>query len=319
MPKIGITIGDPSGIGPEIVCKALASMSSNEQHNLVLIGNQDVISRADALTQSRLNFSSEGIKIAHVDSKDISFVQDGLISAGGGHAAYSYVAHAVKLALAREIDAIVTAPLNKAALHLAGYIFNGHTDLLRYLTKSHSSFMLFDSTKMRVILATTHVSLSQAITDCQTENILRTVLAGEQYLRRLGIETPRIAVAALNPHAGEEGLFGREEIDQIAPAIDHARTQGITADGPFPGDSVFLRALQGEFDLVVAHYHDQGLIPVKLADFDNAVNVTLGLPVIRTSVDHGTAFDIAWKGMAESRNMVSAIAHAHVLASRKQI
>ena len=134
----------------------------------------------------------------------------------------------------------------------------------------------------------------------------------------MGIKTPRIAVAALNPHAGEEGLFGREEIDEIAPAIDQARGQGIDADGPFPGDSVFYRALRGDFDLVVAHYHDQGLIPIKLADFDNAVNVTLGLPVIRTSVDHGTAFDIAWKGIARSKNMISAIAHARYLVSRQK-
>ena len=318
MPKIGITLGDPSGIGPEIVCKALASMSPEEQSNVLLIGNQDVISRANALIQGGLDFSREGIQIANVKSKNISSIQDGAISVGGGHAAYNYVAHAVNLAIRGDIDAIVTAPLNKAALHLAGYPFNGHTDLLRFLTKSQTSFMLFDSSKLRVILATIHVSLSQAIEDCRTENILRTVKAGYEHLSTLGIKAPRIAVAALNPHAGEEGLFGREEIDEIAPAIEQARKQGIDADGPFPSDSVFYRALRGEFDLVVAHYHDQGLIPIKLADFDNAVNVTLGLPVIRTSVDHGTAFDIAWKGIARSKNMISAIAHARDLVSRKK-
>lgn len=319
MPTIGITIGDPSGIGPEIVCKALASMSPEQQSTVLVIGSQDVIARANALTHSKLSFSQKGldkaVRVANVDSPQASSIQDGTVSKGGGHAAYTYVAHAVELAMSGTIDAIVTAPLNKAAMHLAGYSFDGHTGLLQHLTKSDSSFMLFASSKLTTILTTTHVSLAQAIKACKSDNIFQTIRAGHQHLLKLGQENPKIAVSALNPHAGEQGIFGREELDEIIPGIEQARQQGIDIHGPFPGDTIFHRALTGEFDLVVAQYHDQGLIPMKLADFDNAVNVTLGLPIIRTSVDHGTAFDIAWKGVARHTNMISAINYARVLVA----
>ena len=317
MPTIGITMGDPSGIGPEIVCKALASMSPEQQNTVLLIGSQGVIARADALTHSKLTFSQKGldtgVRVANVSSPQASLIQDGTVSAGGGHAAYSYVAHAVALAMSGTIDAIVTAPLNKAAMHLAGYPFDGHTSLLQHLTKSDSSFMLFASTKLTTILTSVHVSLAQAIKACKSDNIFHTIRAGHQHLSKLGLENPKIAVSALNPHAGEQGIFGREELDEIIPGIEQARQQGIDIHGPFPADTIFHRALTGEFDLVVAQYHDQGLIPIKLADFDHAVNVTLGLPIIRTSVDHGTAFDIAWKGLAKHTNMISAINYARIL------
>ena len=319
MPTIGITIGDPSGIGPEIVCKAIASMSPEQQNNVLLIGNQDAIARANDLTNSQLTFTMDGsrkaIRIADVKSQDFGTIQDGAVSEGGGHAAYSYVAHAVDLASKGTISALVTAPLNKAAMHLAGYPFDGHTGLLQHLTKSDHSFMLFASNKLTIILTSTHVSLADAIRECRSDNILRTIKAGNQHLMRLGLPTPKIAVSALNPHAGEQGIFGREELDEIIPGIKQARNQGIDTHGPFPADTIFHRALGGEFDLVVAQYHDQGLIPIKLADFDNAVNVTLGLPIIRTSVDHGTAFDIAWKGIANHKNMISAINYARDLVA----
>ncbi len=214
MPTIGITIGDPTGIGPEIVCKAIASMSPEQQNNVLLIGNQDAIARANDLTNSQLTFTMDGsreaIRIADVKSQNFSTIRDGMVSEGGGHAAYSYVAHAVDLANKGKISALVTAPLNKAAMHLAGYPFDGHTGLLQHLTKSDHSFMLFASNKLTIILTSTHVSLADAIRECRSDNILRTIKAGNQHLMRLGRPTPKIGVSALNPHAGEQGIFGRE-------------------------------------------------------------------------------------------------------------
>ena len=314
MSVLAITIGDPSGIGPEIVCGALASLSTKERDEIVVIGRAPILVRANELIGAELRFSPHGhgdtVKLIEVETPDMETVRDGAISVGGGQAAYAYVKFAVDLALSGDINVLVTAPLNKEALHLAGHKYDGHTGLLQDLTKAPSSFMLLASEKLSTIQVSTHVSLAEAIKECKQQRIQETIHAGNEHLCRLGVERPRIAVAGLNPHSGEGGIFGREEIEQIGPAVAQSRSDGIDASGPYPADTIFLRAASGEFDLVVAQYHDQGLIPVKLVAFDQAVNVSLGLPIQRTSVDHGTAFDIAWRGKASPSSLLAAIAYA---------
>jgi 4-hydroxythreonine-4-phosphate dehydrogenase len=238
----------------------------------------------------------------------------GRLSADAGRAAYDIIVRAVEAATAGTVDGIATAPISKAAFRLAGLPWNGHTDLLAHLTKTRDVAMMFYSDALRVVLATVHVPLAdvpRALTASVMESTIR-LTARE--LPRFGFEHPRIAVAGLNPHAGEQGLFGHEEEVAIAPAIAACRARGVNVTGPYPGDTVFVRARRGEFDVVVACYHDQGLIPVKLVAFGQAVNVTLGLPIIRTSVDHGTAFDIAGKGIADPESMIGAVMLAARLA-----
>ena len=309
--RLGITMGDPSGVGPEVTVKALDSLTSGERSRIVVIGVRSTLGRAAGV----LGLPPPEVEVVEVDTPEAGTIRDGVESPGGGNAAYGYVRRAVELALAGEIDVIVTAPLNKAALHLAGHRFDGHTELLQHLTKAPSSIMLLASERLSTIHVSTHVSLASAVRRCRTPRILETIEAADRHFRKLGVESPRVAVAGLNPHSGEGGLFGRQDAEQIRPAIEAARSQGIDASGPWPGDSVFLRATRGEFDVVVAQYHDQGHIPTKLVAFESAVNVTLGLPIRRTSVDHGTAFDIAWQGRADHRNMLAAIAYAERLAA----
>lgn len=308
--RLGITMGDPSGIGPEVVCKALAELPPDELSRIAVIGAPEVLERAAQVAGVR----PPGVAVIGVETPQGETVRDGAVSAGGGQAAYGYVRRAVELALAGGIEVIVTAPLNKAALHLAGHRFDGHTELLQHLTGASSSIMLLASEPLSTIHISTHVPLAEAVARCRTERVLEAIEAAARHFRRLGTGCPRVAVAGLNPHGGEGGLFGREDEDQIRPAVEAARARGIDASGPWPGDSIFLRATRGEFDVVVAQYHDQGHIPTKLVAFESAVNVTLGLPIQRTSVDHGTAFDIAWTGRADHRNMLAAIAYANRLA-----
>jgi len=229
------------------------------------------------------------------------------VSAKCGKAAVEYVEKATHLALEGALDAIVTAPLNKEALRLSGCPYPGHTEILAYLTGSPCVSMMLLSGSLRVIHVTAHLSLRQAIERLSQERILEAIRTAHTGIRQLGIPNPRIAVAGLNPHAGEEGLFGREDLDSIAPAVALAQKEGFQASGPYPPDTIFYRASQGEFDGVVAMYHDQGHIAVKMHGFDKGVNVTLGLPIIRTSVDHGTAFDIAWQGKASEASLKEAI------------
>jgi 4-hydroxythreonine-4-phosphate dehydrogenase len=323
---IGITMGDPSGIGPEVICKALRDASSAERASTVVFGNREVLQRADALVGSGLRFLSstpadqsrpaDGA-VALVDiamSPGFGALADGSVSAAGGACAYSYIAAAVEAALKRAISVIVTAPINKSALHRAGYKFDGHTELLAHLTGASSSFMLLASEVLSTLHVSTHVSLAGAVQRVTVDRELATIREGHAHLLRLGIAEPRLAVAGLNPHSGEGGLFGNEELEVIIPAVTAAQAEGINVVGPIPGDTVFYRATQGEFDLVIAQYHDQGHIPTKLIAFDTTVNVSLGLPILRASVDHGTAFDIAWKGVANHTNMMAAIAYARRLA-----
>ena len=308
--RLGITMGDPSGIGPEVTVRALDALPAGERSRAVVIGDRGTLERAARVS----GLGVPELAVIDVETPESDTIRDGVESPGGGHAAYGYVRRAVELALAGEIEVIVTAPLNKAALHLAGHRFDGHTELLQHLTGAPSTIMLLASERLSTIHVSTHVSLAEAARRCRTARVLETIEAADRHFRRLGTARPRVAVAGLNPHSGEGGLFGREDEDEIRPAVEAARSRGIDASGPWPGDSVFLRATRGEFDVVVAQYHDQGHIPTKLVAFESAVNVTLGLPIRRTSVDHGTAFDIAWQGRADHRNMLAAIAYANRLA-----
>ena len=317
---LGITMGDPAGVGPEITCRALAALPADERSRIRVFGALGVMERANRLCQTRLEFVSDYpkagvVQVVDVRSPGIESVEPGRASAAGGAAAYAYVAAAVDASLRNDIDCIVTAPLNKAALNAAGYEFSGHTELLAHLSGASSSFMLLASEKLSTVHVSTHVSLAGAVQRATTARVLATIRAGHEHFKRMGFERPRIAVAGLNPHCGEGGLFGDEEGRFITPAIEQARAEGIEASGPIPGDTVFYRATRGEFDLVVAQYHDQGHIPTKLIAFDTTVNVTLGLPISRTSVDHGTAFDIAWRGIAQHGNMLAAIAYAKRIAA----
>ena len=320
---IGITMGDPSGIGPEIIVTARTEMSPEHRSSTAVVGNLDILKRADRLVGAGLTYvegvdAARGgaVPVVHVPSQDSDKIVDGQITAAGGEAAYRYIVKAVELALAGKIAVIVTAPLNKAALHAAGHHFDGHTELLAHLTGARSSFMLLASDKLSTVHVSTHVSLRGATERATTERVLATIRAGNEHFKALGYASPRIAVAGLNPHCGEGGIFGTEEIDHINRAVELARQEGIDAKGPISGDTVFYRALKGEFDLVVAQYHDQGHIPTKLIAFDTTVNVSLGLPIRRASVDHGTAFDIAWQGKAGAVNMQAAIAYARMMADR---
>jgi len=284
VPRIAITTGDPAGIGPEIAEKAAADPRVRAVCDPLIYG----AARA---------------------------FPPGVLSAGAGRAAYATIVRAVRDAQAGGVQAVATAPLNKEALALAGLPWRGHTDMLAALTNARDVAMMFHSEKLRVVLATIHIPLSEvpaALTEASLGTIIRLTAAA---MPTFGTPRPRIALAGLNPHAGEHGVIGPEEDRVLVPAVNAARKQGVDITGPWPGDTVFTRAVSGEFDVVIACYHDQGLIPVKLIAFGEAVNVTLGLPIIRTSVDHGTAFDIAGKGVANPESLVHAVTLAAKLAT----
>lgn len=321
--EIAITMGDPAGIGPEIICRALSTMSAAERATTMVIGDPAIYRRAAASAGVELAFvpldqvasCKECVAVGVVEVPEGTEIPDGQISAGAGDMAFRCVQKAVELVQARRAQVIVTAPLNKAALHEAGHHYDGHTGMLASLTGSPSSFMLLASETLSTLHVSTHVSLREAIDRVTPERIIATVEAGHAHLLALGMKAPRIAVAGLNPHCGEEGIFGDEDSRCIVPAVERLRERDFDVSGPISADTVFYRASKGEFDLVIAQYHDQGHIPVKLIAFDTTVNVSLGLPLQRTSVDHGTAFDIAWQGKADATNMGSAIAYARQLAS----
>jgi len=289
-PRIAITTGDPAGIGPEISAKAAADERVLAACEPVLYGPMD------------------GVRYA-----------PGELSADAGRAAHDAICRAVVDAVAGTVAAIATAPINKLAFSRAGLPWKGHTDLLGHLTGSKRVAMMFWSEPLKVVLATVHIPLSRVHEALSRDVIDSTIDLAARELPRFGLSQPRLAIAGLNPHAGEGGLLGDEETRIIEPAVAAARGRGIRIDGPFPGDTVFGRAVRGEFDAVIACYHDQGLIPVKLLAFGNAVNVTLGLPIIRTSVDHGTAFDIAGRGIADPTSLIEATLLAARLASRRPV
>jgi len=287
---VAITSGDPAGIGPEVAARAAADPRVLAACKPVLYG------------------PPPGATFAA-----------GTLSAAAGRAAYDVIVRAVADAQQGVVQAIATAPVNKEAFRLAGLEWSGHTDLLAHLTASSHVAMMFYSEALRVVLATVHIALSEVPRALTQASLEATIALTARELPRFGLARPRIAVAGLNPHAGEHGLFGHEEDTAIGPAIEACRARGIEVSGPYPGDTVFVRARRGDFDVVVACYHDQGLIPVKLVAFGQAVNVTLGLPIIRTSVDHGTAFDIAGKGVADPESMITAVLLAARLAQHSAI
>src|SRR5437667_3999383 len=318
-PRIGITMGDPAGIGPEVVLKAVAEEEIHDVCSPVIIGNAQILAHnartldlqcGYEIVRREEDFPDTGTGqplIFHLDTAS-GHIEPGIESGDAGKAAASYIEAAVELCARGDIDAIATAPINKRALFLAGYSFPGHTEFLAHLTATEEYAMGFVAANLRVVLLSTHVPLSEAISLVTRERLERTIRLTERELQRWGIERPRIAVAALNPHGAEGGLFGIEEVSEMSPAVEACRVvDNINVRGPFSADTIFLRASRGEFDAVVACYHDQAMIPVKALSFGEAVNVTLGLPFIRTSVDHGTAFDIAGKGIAEHSSMVAAI------------
>lgn len=287
LPRVAITVGDPAGIGPEIAAAAAG-------HPRVLEVCVPIVLAPPA-----------GVRVTQ-----------GQVSAASGQAAYDVIVDAVSKAQGGQVDAIATAPVSKEAFALAGLPWKGHTDLLAHLTGTAFVAMMFESPALRVVLATVHVPLREVPALITRERIERTIALTADELPRFGIAAPRLAVAGLNPHAGEHGLMGEEDDAVLAPAIAASQRAGINVAGPFPADTVFLRAHRGEFDAVIACYHDQGLIPVKLLAFGQAVNVTLGLPIVRTSVDHGTAFDIAGTGRADPGSMIEAVRLAAKLVTR---
>jgi 4-hydroxythreonine-4-phosphate dehydrogenase len=320
-------MGDPAGIGPEVVLKAVAEPEVQHVCVPVIVGDAQLLAHTARTLDLQSGYDIvrlgeplpeqvSGPLIFHLDNIN-GVIEPGVESSAAGKAAGAYIEAAVELCAAGSVDAIATAPINKRSLFLGGYSFPGHTEFLAHLTGSEEFAMAFVAANLRIVLISTHVPLAEAIRLVKRDLIVRTINLTNRELKRWGIERPRIAVAALNPHGAEGGLFGMEETSEIAPAVAASRNaEGINVEGPYSADTVFLRASRGEFDAVVACYHDQAMIPVKCLSFGEAVNVTLGLPFIRTSVDHGTAFDIAGKGIAEHSSMVAAIKLAAELASR---
>jgi len=311
---IGITMGDPAGVGPEISVKALGEMSAADRARTLIYGNRATLEAAKAAVGADVDLEGRVVDLP-IEGAPLPW---GQLSPVAGDAAYRFIEKAVRDAQAGRIGCIVTAPINKEALNAAGHHYDGHTGLLRSLTGAEAAYMVLASDRLKVIHVTTHVSLKDAIGRANKDRILATIRAGHAHLRRIGYDNPRIAVAGINPHCGENGLFGTEDDLEIGPAVAAARAEGMDVQGPISADTVFHRAYSGAFDLVLAQYHDQGHIPVKLVAFDTAVNVSVELPIDRTSVDHGTAFDIAGKGIADHGNMNSAIAYARKLVAGKR-
>ncbi|GAA6292417.1 4-hydroxythreonine-4-phosphate dehydrogenase PdxA [Enterocloster asparagiformis] len=334
MKKIGITMGDPAGIGPEITAKMLADPAVYERCRPLVVGDASVMEEALALTGlsgtlriHRIRETREAlfrwgfIDVYDMELVDIRELKRGQVSVMAGNAAFQYVKKVIELAMAREIDATVTNPLNKEAMNLAGYHFNGHTEIYAHYTGTKTYSMMLAHENLRVVHVSTHVSLREACERVKKERVLDVIRIAYQACRQLGIRKPKIGVAGLNPHAGENGIFGREEIEEITPAIEAAALEGIWAEGPLPPDTVFSKAKGGWYDIVVAMYHDQGHIPMKIVGFVYSqekgrwdtvagVNVTLGLPIIRVSVDHGTAFDQAGTGLASEQSLRNAVDYA---------
>jgi 4-hydroxythreonine-4-phosphate dehydrogenase len=326
-PIIAITMGDAAGVGPEVVVKALAHADVYARCRPLVVGDAKRLEEAVALCKLPLRVARVAGPVAAayaagvIDCIDLALVPPGLpfgvLSKAAGEAAYRYIEKATALAVAGEVDAICTAPINKEALNLAGHRYPGHTELLAHLTGTPEVSLMLVAPKLRVIHVTTHMGLADAIERIDPPLVERTIARAHMVATRAGVANPRIGVCGINPHAGEGGLFGRgEEETKIVPAVNACRARGWNVEGPLPADTLFYRAGRGDFDIVVAMYHDQGHGPVKVMGVEHGVNVTVGLPVIRTSVDHGTAFDIAGKGTADERSMLAALREAIELAPR---
>jgi 4-hydroxythreonine-4-phosphate dehydrogenase len=337
-PTLGLTMGDPAGIGPEIILKSLESLGPRVaagELDPVVVGTTACIADSARRLGLEIEITEEPAPTAWPRVRVIEAaaaqapIEPGKLSAEGGRLAFAAIERAVGLALDDAIDAIVTAPINKEALNAAGHAYAGHTEILAELTGSKGSCMLLAHDQLKVAHVTTHVALAEVPRRVTPDRLRRVFSLTHQALLDLGVARPRIGVCALNPHAGEGGLFGREDLDVITPVIEEFRAQGLSFEGPVPGDTVFVKALGGQFDAVVAMYHDQGHVAVKTLGFAmdpatgrmsalSGVNVTLGLPIIRTSVDHGTAFDIAGRGIANPQSMLEAIAFAERLVKARR-
>ncbi|MCP4114984.1 MAG: 4-hydroxythreonine-4-phosphate dehydrogenase PdxA [Desulfobacteraceae bacterium] len=331
-PVIGITMGDPVGIGPEIIVSALEQPDLYSWCRPLVLGDQSVMERALALKAStlairradtpengRYDFGAiDLMPLSHLESKGLT---PGAPTPETGRAMIDYITRGVDLAMDNQIQAIATCPITKTAMKLAESEFHGHTELIAHRTNTPKVAMMMAGDRLRVVLVTIHIPLAEVAPRLNREEIINTIrLTSNALTGRFGIKSPRIAVAGLNPHAGEDGMFGTEEEKIITPAVDQARKEGFNVSGPYPPDTLFFNAADGKFDAVVCMYHDQGLIPFKMIHFSDGVNTTLGLPIIRTSVDHGTAYDIAWKGVADPSSLVAAIRMAALQAktSRQQ-
>ena len=312
LPRIGITIGDPAGIGPEVLVKALPAIQ--QRCTPIVYGARWAVELGASVASTDL---PENLEIEDVDSlkpKDFEF---GKVSAACGRLAIKSVEAAANAALEGDLNAMMTCPLNKEAIHAAGSTDIGHQEILGRLAESKATATMLMTPGLRVVHLSTHKSLGEAVRFVTYDNVLDKIRLCADSFASWGMANARIAVAALNPHGGEGGLLGREEIDEIRPAVDAARGEGINASGPIPADSIFHKAIDGEFDVVIALYHDQGHIAIKVHNFHESISATLGLPFIRTSVDHGTAFDIAGRGIANEKSTVAAIDAAIVLANRE--
>lgn len=340
LPIIGITMGDPASIGPEISLKALNKKEVYEKCRPIIIGDSSVIEKAKEYTElnnlkinSISKVSDALFEHGTIDVYDMNLVNTndlelGKVSSAAGNAAFQYVKKVIELAMNNEINATVTNALNKEAINVAGHHFSGHTEIYAHYTDTKKYTMMLAHENLRVVHISTHVSLREACDRCKKERVYEVIKIADEACKKLGIENPKIGVAGLNPHCGENGLFGTEEIDEIIPAIEKAQKESINVEGPIPPDTIFSKARGGWYDIVVAMYHDQGHIPLKLVGFVYnqkekkweavaGVNITLGLPIIRTSVDHGTAFDQAGTGKANELSLINAIDYAITLANNK--
>lgn len=314
-PVIAITMGDPAGIGPEVALKALSSERVRRAARPVIIGDLALLRRLSEKLGLKSPPASNVINLSTLDLKKLG---PGRPTIESSRAMVSYIQEAVKMAVNGYADAMVTGPINKESASLAGFKFPGHTEFIAHLTGVKDFSMMLGGDMIKVVLVTIHEPIKKVPGLITLKNVLKTIkITDSSFKKFFGIKKPCIAVCGLNPHAGEGGLFGDEEIKIIAPAVNKARSAGINAIGPLPPDTVFFRMRKGEFDCAVCMYHDQGLIPLKLMHFENAVNVTLGLPIIRTSVDHGTAYGMAWKGKASAESMIAAVEMAASMAGKR--
>ncbi len=322
-------MGDAAGIGPEIIVKSLTDKDIYDRCQPIVIGDAKMLERVKPIVQADVEInvitevSQAKNEVGVIDCIDLNLLPSDLpfgeVSGEAGNAAYQYVAKAVELAKEKKINAICTAPLNKEAMHKGGHLYPGHTEILATLTETEDFSMMLTAPNLKVIHLTTHVGLIKAIEMINPERTYRVIKLAHDTLTRAGIENPSVAVCGINPHAGENGLFGNgEEEEKLIPGIERAKSEGIDASGPHPADTLFFRAARGDFDIVVACYHDQGHAPIKVMGIEDGVNITVGLKggIVRTSVDHGTAFDIAGKNIADSRSMKAAINSAIELAPR---
>ncbi|WP_194241276.1 4-hydroxythreonine-4-phosphate dehydrogenase PdxA [Bacillus fonticola] len=327
-PIIGITMGDAAGIGPEIIVKSLENGDVYKQSRPLVIGDTAILERAvdfvggTSRIRAIADVSEAKFEKGTIDCLSLNLLdtgsQIGKVSKEAGHAAFKYVEKAIDLAKNGDIQAICTAPLNKEAMQLAGHQYPGHTEILAELTGTKDYSMMLSAPQLKVIHVTTHVGIVDAVKLINPERVYNVIKLAHDTLTKSGVEQPKIAVCGINPHAGENGLFGYgEEEEKVIPGVKRAQQEGIEVQGPLPADTLFFRTVRGDFDIVVAMYHDQGHGPIKVLGLDAGVNITVGLPIIRTSVDHGTAFDIAGKGIADERSLLEALRQAIELAPVK--